>query len=223
MQKYFTVYAAILGVLALLLFLSPQIAKFISANSTPLPAKTASPQTSATPISSKSPALPATSPSASPKLTAYPGWNVFALSQNINSDAFAKTDLSSFQMFGGKWIKSKKSQPNTTFDKNGAIYIYNPALEAKTIEISESQDSSALSPAKGWNLLSNNSDIELKAQGEFEMQGKKVKLADLILEKKASPEIYLLKSDKNGVEIKKIDPSKESIPAHSAFWLYLFN
>ena len=32
MNKYFPVYAAILGVLALLLFLSPQIAKFISAD-----------------------------------------------------------------------------------------------------------------------------------------------------------------------------------------------
>jgi hypothetical protein len=69
--------------------------------------------------------------------------------------------------------------------------------------------------------LANQSAAEIKLDSEFELNGSKVKLKNLIEDKKISSEIYILNSSSQGVEMKKIDPSKESIPQNSSFWLFL--
>jgi hypothetical protein len=189
----------------------------------PSPSLAASLSPTPSPAASTSPSVtPSTSPSNN-KVTIYPGWNIISTKQNLSSDTFSGQGLLSFQMFGGKWNKSKKNQSAINFNKEGAIYIYSPTLEKKEIDLPQSQIVSTLKTAKGWNLLSNQTSSEIKSDSEFELSGAKVKIQDLINTKKASREIYILTSSPKGVEMKKIDSSHESIPIRSAFWLYLFN
>jgi hypothetical protein len=195
-----------------------------SASSSPSPAPTISPSTSPSPSTSVSAsAVPNRSPqvSAGSKTIIYPGWNVIKISQDTSSEVFTQSSLLSFQMFGGQWKKGKKNQPQIVFNKEGAVYVYSSLESKKEINLPQIKLTSTLKTGKGWNLLANQSAAEIKLDSEFELNGSKVKLKNLIEDKKISSEIYILNSSSQGVEMKKIDPSKESIPQNSSFWLFL--
>lgn len=201
---------------------TPTPAPSPSKTASPLPSPTPSPSVSPSPVASTSPFV-AQSATQNNKATIYPGWNVIVAKQNLNSITLSEQGYLSFQMFGGKWSKSKKNLLAIDFNKEGAIYIYSPTLEPKEIDLTPSKAVSSLKVTKGWNLLSNQTTSEIKSDTEFELSGQKVKIKDLISAKKVSSDIYILSSGSKGVEMKKIDSSTESIPAKSAFWLYLFN
>ena len=186
---------------------------------------TVSTQTSALPISNSSPTKSATAAAtltnSGDRILAYPGWNVSYSNDDISSDLFTKQGLSVFQMLGGSWYKASQNSEGFILTKQAAIYIYNPVGESKSISLVKSDSPSALSPDKRWNLLVNSTDQEIKSNSDFELNGATAKIAELIKEKKISSEIYVLSSTVTGVLMKKIDPTKESIPPKTAFWLFL--
>lgn len=154
-------------------------------------------------------------------IVAYPGWNVAYSAHDVSSEIFTKMGLTVFQMFGGSWQKTKLDSQAIILSKLGGIYIYNPTDETKNIPLVESKTPSEFSTKPKWNLLVNGTDNEIKNGSDFSLNGTTAKLADLIKDKKVSSEIYILNSNKDGVEMKKIDPLVESIPAKTAFWLYI--
>lgn len=204
---------------------------------TPTPTSTASSTTIATATPSPSTAPQTTvSPSASPMMSAnvqtgssgkvdfYPGWNAFGLEYNLSSDIFSSVNLDAYQMLGGKWLRSSNSQ--AVFMNKAGMIVYSSNKDKKSVTPAKTESQSSLVPSPGWNLLYNSFDKEIR-DDEFSFSdgktlAKPYQLKNLVKDKKASSDVYLVSSDQSGVSLHKISFPEEAIPAKTVFWFYLF-
>jgi len=195
---------------------------------TPLPSPTktnsilaaASPSPKPSPSSTPTSTPLATTDQKTTNYIAYPGWNITTIENDVATEIFTQQGLTVFQNFAGVWHKVMPDGENFTLSPLGAVYVYNPQDENKTIAIGKSQVAADFKVGKRWNLLASFSEI--KSDSSLEAYGLNDTLSNLIKNKRVSRDIYLLTSTPTGVQMKKIDPESESIPAKSAFWLYLF-
>lgn len=205
---------------------------FASKSPSPTPTASSSPIPLQTPsmapiISASASVLPKTPEKKADQITVDPGWNIVGFLKNITSDNFIKSDITTYQMLGGKWFKynSKNSKP---LNKNGAVYLFNSKSNPQSIEIVESQGETEGNAGAGWNLLYNSSDSSIDGGATFSFISKAGDISDLSLSslfenKKASTEAFVLKQTEKGVGMSKIDLTKQTIPPQSAFWFYIFD
>ena len=158
------------------------------------------------------------------KTTFYPGWSVVGFDANSKSDLFSTNNLDAYQMLGSKWLKSSDS--SAIFRSNAGALVYSSNSANKTFNVTDTKSEASLVPALGWNLLYNSSDKEITDDSSYffsngKTQPKEFKLKELVANKSASPEVYLVSGDQNGVTLNKISFPSEAIPAKSVFWFYL--
>ncbi len=192
---------------------SPIASPPTSVSSTPSPSQTASAVPSVTSLSNIS------------KYTFYPGWSVIGFEKNSKNDLFESNNLDAYQLLGGKWIKSSDSQ--SIFAQNAGALVYSSNKDKKMLDPSPTDSQSSLTPSIGWNLLYNSSDKEITDDSEYNFSNgktlaKKYKIRQLVIEKKASSEVYIVSGNSSGVALKKISFPEEAIPAKSVFWFYLY-
>lgn len=158
-----------------------------------------------------------------------PGWNIYGSGSDISGKVFANDDITAMQMLSGKWISiNSKTKSPATFSASGGIYLYNSSKSDINLESESTDKSSNLNAGPGWNLLYNTSDKETSLEQisyyfASDTATGIYSLADLLNEKHASPDVYILKQNEGSVGLTKIDAKKTgSIPAKTAFWFYIF-
>lgn len=158
--------------------------------------------------------------SLNPSLAAiYPGWNIVLLGTSSTSEPYTKAGLTVFQMFGSKWTRADKNSQAVALDQKGAVYAYNDT--DKAVNVSPKQSDSDRQITKGWNLLAAREVINKDSL--LEIDGQTNKISEYIATKKISASVYVLTSSSSGVSRKKIDLLSESIPAKSAYWLFVLD
>ncbi len=203
---------------------APAISVASSPTVTPASSKSATVQKSAT---AQKPGAPkAISAEVKDSATSiYPGWSVVGFDQNSSSAPFTSNELVAYQHLGGAWKNSPKDEPIFASKTSALVYSRKPEMEKVNLVKIDSPSSS--SPSLGWNMLYNSESADVSDQSAFSFtdgksQAKEYKIKELVKNKSASAEVYLIKGSKTGVTYKKIDFSEEAIPQKTAFWFYVY-
>jgi len=158
-------------------------------------------------------------------ISIYPGWSVVGFDQNTSFDAFTSNELVAYQHLGGAWQNSQKDEPIFASKTSALVYSRKPEMEKVNLVKTDSPSSS--SPSLGWNMLYNGENTDISDDSVFsfsdgKIQAKEYKIKELVQNKNASSEVYLIEGSSTGVIYKKINFLEEAIPAKTAFWFYVY-
>jgi len=156
-----------------------------------------------------------------------PRWSFIGFTSAINTAPLTKANLKIYSMHSGKWRVASSQTKGSDFNvlAQDGLYIFNPQETEVKIDLpSSAQIDKAVYPSTGWNLLYSSKSTPVSAK-DFEVDlGKEGlgSIASLTEQNSAANAFYVLKQTKDGVALENGDFLKDTVPAKTAFWLYLF-
>jgi len=203
---------------------APAISVISSPTITPTSSKSATPEDSAT---AEKPAAPKTisAETKDGEFSIYPGWSVLGFDKNSSSAPFNDNELIAYQHLGGAWQNSQKDEPIFASKTSALVYSRKPEMEK--INLIETDSPSNSSPSLEWNMLYNSENTDISDDSVFSFsdgknQAREYKIKELVSNKNASHEVYLIEGSSTGVIYKKISFPEKAIPAKTAFWFYVY-
>jgi len=174
------------------------------------------------------------------------GYNTVTTDKPMSPQGFYDAGMTVFGFGEKKWRQSDRQQPTTELYPGYGYYVYSPTAQTVTNTFTDQYMPGLLGGAvlsKGWNLFGNSSD-QAKTLSELQIyisNGNTTStcsvlpwcLYDLKTISQVTDKIYhkivVIKdgtatdADKafDYIELKGKDPASISIPAHTAFWVYL--